>query len=376
MMKAFQHLAFLLPSLNSGGAERTILKLAIGFKERGFQVDLVLAHNSGPLSSEVPADLRKIDLHAPRAFTSRALSSLPSLTCYLRKDKPDILFTGLMTNLIAIWAKHLAASPTKIVISERNILSIEVKQFPRDIRFRLMPWFVRIFYPLADGIVAVSQAVADDLVKLTRQPAERIRIIYNPVITPSVIAKAEMPLSHPWFSAGLPPVILSVGRLVPQKDYPSLLRAFSIVRRTQPARLLILGEGGERKNLEQLATELGIKADVQFAGFVENPYPYMRNASLFVLSSEFEGLPGVLIEALFCGTPVIATDCPGGGQEVLANGKYGKLVPVRDPVTLAKAMQIYLANRPVPPPQASWVPYEQDRILDQYSDFFSAISVN
>ena len=368
-----RHLAILLPTLCGGGAERTMLKLAGGFLSRGYQVDLVLVHNTGPLISEVPKQVNIVDLQAPRAFSSRALSSLPALTAYLRRERPDILYTGLMTSLIALWAKRIAHVPTWVVISERNTLSLEVKQFPRDIRFRLMPLFVKIFYPWADGIVAVSQAVADDLANLTRIPPEKIWVIYNPVVTDELREKAQIQVDHPLFYPNQPPVILAVGRLVPQKDYPTLLQAFARVCQTRPVHLMILGEGDERDNLETLARELGIQNSVSFPGFIENPYPYMKNAALFVHSSRFEGLPGVLIEALYCGTPVIATDCPGGSGEILAGGRFGQLIPVGDPDRLASAMLRALEDKPICPPEESWKPFELENIIGQYINLFDAL---
>ena len=373
MKVSTRHLAILLPTLCGGGAERTMLKLAGGILSRGYQVDLVLVHNTGPLKSLVPKQVNIVDLKAPRAFTSRALSSLPALIAYLRRERPDILYTGLMTSLIAIWAKRLAHVPTRVVISERNTLSLEVKQFPRDIRFRLMPLFARLFYPWADRIVAVSQSVADDLSNLTRIPPDKIKVIYNPVVNDELREKAQVQLDHPWFHSDQPPVVLAVGRLVPQKGYPTLLQAFARVCRMRPVRLIILGEGDERENLERLSKELGIQDSVCLPGFIDNPYPYMKNAALFVLSSRFEGLPGVLIEALYCGTPVIATDCPGGSREILADGKFGQLVPVGDPDSLADAILSALEDKSIHPREEGWKPFELENIVGHYIILFDAL---
>jgi glycosyltransferase involved in cell wall biosynthesis len=369
-----RHLAVLLPSLGGGGAERTVLKLAGGFRAHGYKVDLILVHFKGPLISEVPEHVRIIDLNAPRRFTSRSLSSLPALVGYLQEEHPDILYTSLVTNLVALWAKKLARVSTRVVISERNIQSVEIKQFPRDIRFRLMPTMAKIFYPWADGIVAVSQAVANDLAKITGIQSEKIKVIYNPVITPVLMEKSNIPVDHPWFAPDQPPVILAVGRLTIQKDHPTLLKALAQVRQSRPVHLLILGEGDERHNLEIQSKDLGIEMDVQFAGFIENPYPYMKKASLFVHSSQFEGLPGVLIEALFCGVPIIATNCPGGTREILADGKYGQLVPVGDSSALAQAIERSLSNNSHCVSDESWKPFEIEHILQQYIAFFNNIS--
>jgi glycosyltransferase involved in cell wall biosynthesis len=207
-----------------------------------------------------------------------------------------------------------------------------------------MPHLIKIFYPWADAIVANSRGVAEDLMKLTGLPRDKIQVIYNPVVTPELFAKAEEPLDHPWFRPGEPPVILGVGRLTQQKDFPTLIRAFALVRKERPARLMILGEGEERPKLEALVRELRLEEDVALPGFVENPYKYMKRAAVFVLSSKWEGLPTVLIEALALGTQVIATNCPSGLEEVLEGGRWGRLVSVGDFAGLAQAILDRLNN--------------------------------
>ena len=201
-----------------------------------------------------------------------------------------------------------------------------------------MPWLMKIFYPRADGVVAVSKGVADDLAVVIGLPRERITVIYNPVVTPELLQKAQEPIDHPWFHPGEPPVILGVGRLTKQKDFPTLIQAFALVRKERPARLIILGEGEDRYELEELIRKLGIASDVDMPGFVDNPYKYMAYSTVFVLSSAWEGLPTVLIEAMACGCPVVSTNCHSGPAEILENGKYGKLVAVGDAAGLAEAM--------------------------------------
>jgi len=201
-----------------------------------------------------------------------------------------------------------------------------------------MPFLMRLFYPWADKVVAVSKGVADDLVRITRLPKDKIQVIYNPVVTSEFFIKAEEPLDHPWFKPGEPPVILGVGRLTEAKDFPTLIRAFTLVRKERPARLMILGEGEDRPKLDALVKELGLEKDVALPGFVENPYKYMKRAAVFVLSSKWEGLPTVLIEAMALGTPVVSTACPSGPSEILEGGKWGRLVPVGDVEALAKAI--------------------------------------
>jgi glycosyltransferase involved in cell wall biosynthesis len=168
------------------------------------------------------------------------------------------------------------------------------------------------------------------------------------VVTPELYRLAEEPLDHPWFAPGQPPVILGVGRLEPQKDFATLLRAFSTVHADRPCRLVILGEGGQRRELQALAAELGIAADLAMPGFVTNPYAYLRHASLFAFSSRWEGFGNALVEALAVGTPVVSTDCPDGPSEILEGGRFGPLVPVGDHAALADAMRLVLDGPPAP----------------------------
>jgi len=334
MIAPQKRLALFVPSMAGGGAERITLTLARGLAERGYAVDLVLAQAEGPYLTEVPGSVRVVDLGA-----SRVLLSLPALVAYLRRERPQAMLSALRhANIIALWARRLAGVPTRVVVSERDTLSLSV-QHVRSRRGRLMPQLIRRFYPWADGVVAISKGVADDLARMTGIPRQRIQVIYNPVVTPELQAKAQAPLEHPWFKPGEPPVLLGTGRLTAQKDFPTLIQAFARVWQARPVRLLILGEGEERPALEALVRKLGLEPDVSLRGFVKNPYPYMAQASLFVLSSRWEGLGNVLIEALYCGAPLISTDCPSGPREILRDGQYGQLVPVGDVTALTQAMK-------------------------------------
>lgn len=356
-----QRLAILVPDMTPGGAEHATLNLVQGVARRGYTVDLVLARAVGSLLAEVPESVRVVDLKA-----SRALASLPALVRYLRRERPHTLYSVLNhTNIVALWARRLAGVPTRAVVSVRNTLSSSA-QHASSWGGRLMPQLIRSFYPWADRIVTVSKGVADDLAQVTGIPRERIQAIYNPVVTPKLREKARAPLDHPWFSPGEPPVVLAVGRLTAQKDFPTLIRAYALARQARLARLLILGQGTERPALEALISSLGLEQDVSLPGFVPNPYPYMTRASLFVLSSRWEGLPGVLIEALYCGPPLIAADCPSGPREILADGKYGQLVPVGDAAALAQAIETALAGGIPGPPPESWQPFELETVMNQF----------
>jgi glycosyltransferase involved in cell wall biosynthesis len=288
---------------------------------------------------------------------------------YLRTEEPEAMLSVFgYVNIIASLAWRMAGVRTRLLLNEQNTVSLESGNASKW-RGRLVPWLIKHFYPWANGIVVVSHGVRDDMAQLTKIPLERITVIYNPsVVRAEVWKKAQAPLDHPWFKADQPPVLVAVGRLQMQKDYPTLLHAFAKVRQTRPARLLILGEGKERPLLEELIKRLGLEHDVSLPGFVMNPYAYMARASLFVLSSRWEGLPTVLIEALCCGTPVVSTDCPSGPREILKDGQYGQLVPVGDVDELARAIAAALNDRAPSPPSESWQPYDLENVVNQYID--------
>ncbi len=359
--RARERLAVFIPSLREGGAERSMLKLAIGLAERDHPVDLVLAQREGPYLEEVPDSLRVVDLAAPRV-----LRSVPALRRYLKRQRPHALLSVMKhANVAALWARRLAGVPTRVVVSERVALSPNVAH-ATSWRTRLMPRAIRTFYPWADAIVAVCRGVADDLAASTGLPREAIDVVYNPIVTPDLERRARAPVEHPWLTPGQPPVVVAAGRFVAQKDFPTLLRAFARVRRSRPARLLLLGDGPDRRALQRLIAELDIAEDVALPGFLNNPYPYMTRAGVFVLSSGWEGLPGALIEALYCGVPLVSTDCPTGPEEILEGGRYGRLVPVGDAAALAAGIAAALAGEVPRPPPGSWRRFELETVLEQY----------
>ncbi len=157
--------------------------------------------------------------------------------------------------------------------------------------------------------------------------------------------KAKEPVEHPWFETGELPVILGVGRLMEQKDFPTLIRAFAKVLKVRPSRLVILGSGKERSRLNALVHELGLQNHVAMLAFQNNPYAYMTKAAVFALSSAWEGFGNVLVEAMAQGTPVVSTDCKHGPREILDHGKHGLLVPVGDSQAMAEAILNVLSGK-------------------------------
>lgn len=355
-------IALFHPCLIHAGIPRVFVNLARGFLERGHQVDMVQATAGGDFRSEVPSGVRLVDLNCRRALTS-----VVPLARYLRRENPDALISGaIQTNIAAVCATRLVRRRPRLILTEHNIISVITSGAPM-LRTRITPALIRIFYPLADEIVAVSQGAASDLVKILKLAPSRVKIIYNPIISEQFWERAGAPLLDPAFQDERRPVILAVGRLHYHKDYGTLLRAFARLRGRIEAKLVFLGSGEEQSTLTQIARNLAIDGDVEFLGDVANPLPYMKAAKVLALSSKVEALPTVLIEALALGLPIVATDCPTGPREILDGGAYGTLVPVGDDAKLADALFDVLSRPRTPPaPQEALFRFQHDRVLDQY----------
>lgn len=352
-----------------------MLHLARNFSEQGRKVDLLLFRLEGAYMNDVPECVQVVELKAESSLSGRLLTAqadlsgigallkpvlLPlkadssirhinALKRYMEAQRPDVILSALTyTNLTALWAKLLSRAKVPVIVSERIALSVPIHR-KTDKRQHSWRWrhilpMVKRTYQFADGIVAVSDSVANDLNANVHIERDSITTIYNPVVDNRLSELAARPLNHPWFESGQPPVILGVGRLIPQKDFQTLLQAFALLREKKDIRLVILGEGRQRTELTALARKLGIANDVDMLGFVDNPYQYMSRASVFALTSQYEGLPGALIQALACGCPVVSTDCPGGSAEILEHGEFGRLVPIKDPGALAAALYAALES--------------------------------
>jgi glycosyltransferase involved in cell wall biosynthesis len=354
-------LAFFTRSLGGGGAERVVVTLASHYAAQGHAVDLIVSRREDTYLKEVHPEVRVHYLH-----TRRRMLAAPRLAKALREIRPESLLATVNT-FAAVLGQRLARTPTRVVLREANTPSIALHaKGASPVKRAISEMAMRWLYPRADAVVAVSKGVAQDLLNLMPQLKPKLTVIYNPVIDAAFYAKADAPVEHPWFQPNQPPVILGVGRHHFQKGYDTLLRAFARVRQQMLARLVILGEGPERPNLERLAAELGVAADVDLPGFDPNPFRYMRWAGVFVLSSRYEGLPNVLIQALACGCPVVSTDCPSGPSEILDGGRYGALVPVDDVEALAYAMAQALAGKVAPAPTEWLEQFRVEAVAEQY----------
>ncbi len=317
-------IAIFLPSLNGGGAERVTLRLAGELARRGHHIDLVLAHQGGELMNLLPPGVRLIELGA-----KRIRGSIAPLVAYLRREKPDALQASMWPfTLVAVIARALARTPTRVMVVDHSTISV---QHPT----KFTRWTIRLLYPKADSRVIVSEGSADDVARFSGLPRSMWRVIYNPVELPETLCGAEA--EELW--QGSKERLITAGRLTPEKNHAMLIKAFALLVRKRPeARLLILGRGDLEPELKTLTSQLGLDGLVVFAGFVMDPWPFFSSADLFVLSSDFEGFGVALVEALHAGLRIVSTDCPWGPREILDDGRFGSLVPVRDPAALAGAM--------------------------------------
>ena len=337
-------LAVFLATSGHSGVDRVFRNLVPEFARRGLHVDVLAIRGHGPDYGELPAGVRRIVFGADHVNTA-----LPALWCYLRRERPQVLLTDKdRVNRTALIARRLARVPTRVGVRLGTTPSVNLANRGAVERW-LQTASMRRLYRSADAVLVPSRGAAADLARLARLPPSLVHVVPSPVVGARMHALAGEPPDHPWFCDGGPAPILGVGELSERKDFATLLRAFARLRgERRTARLVVLGEGRRRAELEQLARTLGIADAVSLPGFVANPYCYMARAAAFALCSRWEGMPVVLIEALALGTPAVACDCPSGPREVLADGRYGPLVPIGDDAAFATALEGVL-REPLPP---------------------------
>ncbi|WP_440996101.1 glycosyltransferase [Arhodomonas sp. SL1] len=347
---------------NHGGITPFVLNLSAALGELDVPVELVSFYPDAEpaLNERLPANAALVSLPG-----GRHASAVAQLKDYFRKRRPArVLAAGHRFNVLAIKAASRLQNG-RVYAGIRNTASREIASMTPLRRWRWL-WQARRYYARANGVIAVSQGVARDIAHLARLPTERVSYAYNPVITDKLYERMRAPIDHPWLAAGEPPVIVAVGRLEAQKDYPTLLSAYAQLRSRRDCRLLILGEGARRAELEAMIRRLGLDEHVAMPGFVDNPVAYVRSASVYALSSVFEGIATALVEALATGTPLVATDCEHGPREVLASGRYGHLVPVGDASAFARALEAALDEPRRDPAPAAIRPFQPRPCAERY----------
>ncbi|MCB1969334.1 MAG: glycosyltransferase [Geminicoccaceae bacterium] len=394
-----QRIAIIVNNLGGGGVQRMLMLIGEGMAERGHDVDLLSLSSAGELNVLLPDHVRRVELRSgskldwvslamrrrgipwrdiipllsDRKGPSAQLVSLPSLVDYLEEMRPQSLFAAtLPINVLGSIAVACSRHKPRLMVSIRSHIDDGKEKRIRE--YRKFRHLYRHVHNAADTITAVSQGVKDNFVERFGIAEERVTVIHSPTLTPDFELRANEPVDHPWFRDGGPPVILAVGRPSFQKDFETLVEAFVQLRRRRPVRLMILGGKDSSNNrkrvvdsLQAKIDEAGMQGDFDMPGWTPNPLAYMKNADVLALSSRYEGLPNVVIEALACGTAVVSTDCPSGPAEILDDGRYGQLVPVGDSRRFAEAIEYVLDNPPDPEllRQRAQV-YNRDVSLDTY----------
>jgi glycosyltransferase involved in cell wall biosynthesis len=348
-----------LPRLDGGGLERVMLYLLPEFRDAGIDVSLVVGRLRGELVPLIPRGIPTIEIapSGPYRFFDGLVRAI------VRHRPTHILSAADDVNIMALLANLITKNRARVFVTNHNTLSEQLSRTYRARHLKLIMTrsLMRTFYPWADGVVAVSSGVAEDLAQQLRLARGGIEVIFNPVVDSGFEARMMEPPPELWPHSH-DPVILYAGRLVAQKRPDLLLEAFAHVLQRQAAFLAIAGIGPERSKLEAEVASRGWQGRVKLVGFVPNVLPLMRAANVVVLTSDYEGMGNVIVEALACGTPVVSTDCPSGPAEVLEGGRWGRLVPTNDPVALGQALLATL-NDPAPiPPE----------LLVRRASFFSA----
>ena len=335
-------LALFLATSGHSGVDRIMRNLVPEFVARGLRVDLLQVRGRGPYWEDLPEGARLIDLGVNHVNTA-----LPALVRYLRDTRPQALLSDKdKVNRVALMARALTGVPTRVGVRIGTTVSTNLARRGAWSRYSQYA-SIRLFYRFADTLITPSLGAAEDLARIAGLPVHRVTVCPSPVVSERMVQLSEQPVGHPWLQDQNVPVILGVGELCARKDFSTLIKAFALVRKQRPCRLIVGGEGRQREKLEALAMSLGISEDVDLPGFLDNPYAYMKHANIFALTSVCEGFGLVLMEALALGTPVVSTDCPSGPREILDNGRYGALVAVGDVETLAEKILTTLTH-PLP----------------------------
>ena len=368
-------IGILLSGRHIANRERMFFRVADHLAARGAEVTFLAAGPEPVLTAALGAsgklhNVSSLPVHLagiPLPHGLRLLSSIRPLARYIRDCPLDILFaTSVPPNLIALLASARSERPVRIVLRQSNTIGLRGGEFA-GIERRWRDLLIPRLYPKADCVIANSDGVARNLAALG-MPETRITAIPNGIDCAWIARQAQLPARLPPAAPGVK-TIITVGRLVAQKDHATLIRAVAAMGSGVGCRLVILGSGPEKPALRALADNLGLAERVHFAGYQANPYSFLAQSDLFVLSSRYEGMPNVLLEALACGLPAVSTDCPSGPSEILADGAFGELVPVADPTALALAMT-HALQAPPQPERQRWRAraYDVETIAARYAD--------
>lgn len=331
-MNINKKIVFILPNFRAAGVERVVITLANEMCRLGYSVSLLIFKNNGDLANDICKEIEVIELHI-----NRSSFAIFKLINFFRKNQVCFISSYSYLSILSIIANIITFKKSQIFVCEHTTLT-QMNKAKSNYKNKIVNFLMRMFYPLADGIIAVSSGVADDLSKAIDIPRKKIKVLYNPLDINFISKMSQNSPSHRWLLNKKQPLILGIGRLDIAKNFTLLINAFSKITDQTDANLLILGEGDLRLELEQEIKKLQLSERCELMGYISNPYCYLKNADIFVLSSNVEGFSLVIVESLACNTPVISTDCPSGPNEILEDGKWGTLVPMNDVEILSVAM--------------------------------------
>lgn len=334
---------FIAHSLEGGGLEQALINILTHLDRDKLEPQLVLFNKKGVNLKKLPEDIKVHDLKKNNWVTSWL--AIPYLARLIYREKPDIIFSFLWRiNLISIWTKMIAGLKNNLLISDRILLSAYLNYTTNLLVKRIIIFLVRIFYSKSTGAVVITEQIKQDLINNFSMPPEKISVIPNPIDTIRLQNLCQKKVSHPWFNQQSECIIIGLGRLVKQKGFIYLIKALKIVRTEQNAKLVIIGKGPEEKHLKKLVRQLDLQEHISFVGFQPNPFKYLKQGSIFVLSSLYEGFPMALAEAMALGLPAVATRCPSGPEEIIQDHQNGILIPVADETALARALSMLLKD--------------------------------
>jgi glycosyltransferase involved in cell wall biosynthesis len=327
-----------IPHMGQGGVERSFINLSKELIKKGHNVKFVCLNK---IVSAYKEELSEIKLNS-----RRTLFSIIKLSKVIEYEAPDILISAqYYANIAAIISNKISKNKTKIIISERNHLTSALTKYSL-LKRRLIKFLIKLTYKRADLIFGNSESVCEDLKeKFVFKNNIKVKKILNPAFIEIVLKQSEEKVYDKWITDSDVPILVYVGRLEAQKDIDTLLKGFELINKTHKSKLLIIGSGSEREKLGH--SPLNKKNLIKQIEFDENPYKYLKHCNVFLLTSIYEGMPNVLIEAQILGIPIVATDSPGGTSEALLNGKAGLLANMKDAKDISKKVNILLNNKEV-----------------------------
>ncbi len=337
-----QKILLVIPSLAGGGAERVLLLLTQYLDRSKFIPVIVLFQGTNAYEGEIPPDVKVICLNKKSRYDFFRL--IRSLARIIQDEEPALIHSFLLyANYLSVMAQRHSRRDVPVLLNQQINMTLVMENCNS-------PWYIRLlarrYYPKATGIICASSGVKEDLVTNFRIPEEKCKVIYNPCDIVRVTDLAQETVDHIWLQQEIP-VLCACGRLTAQKNFPLLLRAIKLGLKEQSLRLIIIGEGEDRSEIEAYAAALGVAPYVSFLGFQSNPFKYFAKAAAFIVSSSFEGFGIVIVEAMACGVPVISTRCPSGPDEIISDGVNGLLVPCHDESAMAAAILRLFRDEPL-----------------------------